>query len=407
MVKFSRTHLKNRILFQGQGDLEFQPAGIRLYFEALEDIIQFLVAQLPYGIQAKDSEGRLPLHYACGNFSLKGLQHLVGLYPDSVRVESTLHGLPIHCACKNSTNLEVVKYLVSLYPESINVYNDEVGLPLHCAESDEVFEHLFHQRYSNTDKPLHDIFQDEKLENKTGVAENFIRFFPGNAQDADSQDSFPLHLAVSAPTNLPFINKLIALNPKAIAKQDSQGALPLHNAARSGASRDIVQCLVSRSSRSAEVVDRQGRTPLHLACHHKASLEVVSGLIQAFPQGVRVRDGCGCVPLHVACRHGSPLDVIQRLVELDPLSLHSVDKNQELPLHKACWGGHTYLVEFLVKTNMLSAHARNELGMLPVFLLCQSSGKSRSCASVEHTPKLVEAIWLLLATYPEAVQSRA
>jgi hypothetical protein len=33
---YIRTHLKNRILFQGQGDLEFQPAGILLYFEELK-----------------------------------------------------------------------------------------------------------------------------------------------------------------------------------------------------------------------------------------------------------------------------------------------------------------------------------------------------------------------------------
>jgi hypothetical protein len=31
-----RSHLKNKILFQGQGDLEFQPAGILLYFEELK-----------------------------------------------------------------------------------------------------------------------------------------------------------------------------------------------------------------------------------------------------------------------------------------------------------------------------------------------------------------------------------
>ena len=31
-----RTHLKNKILSQGQGGLEFQPAGILLYFEELK-----------------------------------------------------------------------------------------------------------------------------------------------------------------------------------------------------------------------------------------------------------------------------------------------------------------------------------------------------------------------------------
>ncbi len=31
-----KTHLKIRVLFQDQGDNEFQPAGILMYFEELE-----------------------------------------------------------------------------------------------------------------------------------------------------------------------------------------------------------------------------------------------------------------------------------------------------------------------------------------------------------------------------------
>ena len=35
-IRVSRSHLKNRILVQGQGGVTFQPAGILLYFEELK-----------------------------------------------------------------------------------------------------------------------------------------------------------------------------------------------------------------------------------------------------------------------------------------------------------------------------------------------------------------------------------
>ena len=62
-------------------------------YEPPKEIIHFLVTQLPYGIGAKDAEGRLPLHYTCaGCFSLEGLKYIIELYPDAIRIESPIHG---------------------------------------------------------------------------------------------------------------------------------------------------------------------------------------------------------------------------------------------------------------------------------------------------------------------------
>jgi len=314
-------------------------------------------------------------------------------------------GCQFHFACKSRSELDVVKYLESLYPESIYVCNDIVGLPLHCAERKDVFQHLFFERYNgSTRPPLHSLFQDDSFEDKTTIAKRFIDIFPANARDIDSHGATALHFAVTTPTTTEFIDKLIELSPDAITTQDSQGSLPLHKALRSTASPDIIRCLLLHNGHSAHVVDHLGRTPLHVACRHGAPLEVVADLNQAHAQGIHALDSCRCTPLHVACRHGAPLDVVQRLVELDERTLQWADENQELPLHKACRGGHTSLVQHLVNVRVALTSRRNASGVLPVFLLCQSSGKSRDNSTNNNSCELVETIWLLLRAHPEALQ---
>lgn len=374
-----------------------------------KEVFQFLFAQLPYGIKVRDKSGRVPAHFACGarDLSLKDLKHIIGLYPDAVRVESPVHGLPIHVACSEGRNLQIVKYLESLYPESLDIGNNSVGLPLECAEGEELFEYLLLKRYNSYFQkrgsfPLHAIFQDDGLKSKKPVAKRLIEYFPPHARDIDKRGSNPLHQAVAAVSDVDLIRELLTLNPEAVEKRDVQGSLPLHYALRNQPSKDIAECLVEAFPAGLGVADHQGSTPLHIACRYAASVDVVSYLQDTYPEGIRAVDRHGCTPLHAACRHGSSLEVVQHLVETDQNNLHILDEHQELPIHKACRGGHVSLLRYLLERNMPAASARNASGMLPVFILCQSSGKSRE---VLETPEYVEAIWQLLLAHPESVMS--
>ena len=113
----------------------------------------------------------------------------------------------------------------------------------------------------------------------------------------------------------------------------------------------------------------------------------------AYPEGAHALDNKVCTPLHVACRRGSSLALVKHLVDTDEMSLRLTDENQETPLHKACRGGHhVAIVQYLVEKNMPSASARNAAGVLPVFILCQASGKS---LDIQDMPEYVKTIWNL------------
>ena len=375
--------------------------------------LQFLVTQLPYGIRAVDLDGRLPAHLIFEkNYWLKvdHLKYLFDLHPDAVKVESPKHGLPIHYACKKNAKLELVEYLVSLYPESLDVYNAAVGFPLECACSGkrDVFTYLLCKRYDTVKCFLHVILHDSRLKNKVAVAKRFVDHFPGNTREKDSNGAYALHVAATTVSDTALIDKLVEAYPEAAEAQNAQGWLPLHYALRHGAPREVVECLLRHNPAGAATADYLGCIPLHVACRHGAAPPVIDLVLAAFPLGVRELDRHGCTPLHAACRHGSSLQAVKSLVNADESILHLKDERLEMPIHKACRGGHTALVQFLAEKHMPSTGMRNSLGILPVFLLSQSSGKKRrhSAETADRdVSDLIETIWRLLKLHPDCLQT--
>ena len=105
----------------------------------------------------------------------------------------------------------------------------------------------------------------------------------------------------------------------------------------------------------------------------------------------------------MASLHDLRLDALRNLVDDLPCTLQAVCKDAELPLHKACRRGHLDVVNELLQRDMTSAGARNSSGMLPLFLLCQLSGKKS--ADEFDSPAFVETVWNLLIAHPEAVKT--
>jgi ankyrin repeat protein len=134
----------------------------------------------------------------------------------------------------------------------------------------------------------------------------------------------------------------------------------------------------------------------------RSSPDGVKLLLNSYPKGKYITDNLGRLPLHVACRHGSSLEVVKILIEDDEMSEQTLvaDGEGELPLHKACRGGHVSLVLFLMEKHLSSIRLKNSAGMLPVLLMCQSSGKRRA---MRDTPEFLNAIWCLLKEHPDAL----
>jgi len=368
------------------------------------DHINFLVAQLPYSVKVKDSEGSLPLHHASRNFSLKGLKHIVRLFPEGVREESPKHGLPIHCACQHVDGPENMKYLQSQYPKSLTVRNESVGLPMECSLRSSTLEYTMNKRYAGKANPFHAALADEEIKDRVSFAEKFLDYYDENAKDIDSLGRFPLHLAVMLPSVTPsLVDLLIECHEEAVQAKDKQGSLPLHYALRHNVSHEVLECLLRHYAASSQVADHNGSTPLHLACRHGYPTNVISLLLDAFPAAATLQDQRGCTPLHVASRHGASVEVVKRLIVADERAIDFVDHSLEIPLHKAARGGHPALVRLLVEKRPPSTGLRNIAGMLPVFLLCQKSGKKD--VSAMNDPDFSDAVWQLLKAHPETAKS--
>jgi len=377
------------------------------------EVIRFLYNQLPYGIKTQDNDGQLPLHMACSAQSyteeeMDTLEYVIELYPEAMKVDSPKYGLPLHRACGQNWKLDFIIHLLVSYPESLEYCNESIGLPLHCAHDPVIFAVLLNLRYPGQLRypefhcPFHAILQDKQLSRKSEVVQSLIKWFGINATDEDSRKVLPLHLAIRELVEFDVVKNLVDLNPATIAKCDSMGSLPLHYALRYGASFQMIEYLINGLPQGCVAVDNQGNLPLHLACRQGTDVETVQLLLSQFPDGAQMRDKHGFTPLHVACRHNKlSFEAVLLLIEANPVAVTTKSADGELPLHKACRGGHISLIKLLLDNRMASASERNFSGMLPVFCLCQSSGKRDQ--DIVHKPEFLETVWTLLRANPDAI----
>jgi ankyrin repeat protein len=348
-------------------------------------IFSMLIDVYPRAVRELDNDGRLPLHHACASgICVKEIKALVKLYPPSISVVSPKHGLPIHlAAAPYSDGLATVEYLQELAPDSLDMHIAETGLPLHCAArpkpyffrtEDDIFPYLLLATYKNrgTDSVFYALLRDRDiLDNKTLIADRCMQSISTNETimaDRDSMGCAPLHIAVSTNLDTSFIQTLIEKDPSAVQLRDKSNSVPLHCAFRHG-----------DPSNAADL------------------------LLDEYPAAVQIADVNHFLPLHVACRHGATLDIVKRLVEMNNASITARDKMGELPIHKACRGGHLSLVEFRAEKHASTVRVPSSNGTLPVFILCQSSGKKRGELLDENA--VLGAIWQLLRKHPEAIIS--
>mmetsp|Transcript_39155 Transcript_39155/g.94669 ORF Transcript_39155/g.94669 Transcript_39155/m.94669 type:complete len:193 (+) Transcript_39155:648-1226(+) len=75
----------------------------------------------PNGTREKDSEGDLPLHWACRfNLDSISIRHLIDVYPDGARVKGRDEKNPLHWAfLRGGGNSQTIQALMDVYPEGI------------------------------------------------------------------------------------------------------------------------------------------------------------------------------------------------------------------------------------------------------------------------------------------------
>lgn len=379
LQRFVRSSINNDMLLSDEG----------------EEILHVILRNYPDIAKSKlGSRGSFLLHYVCGySASLETVQLVMDLYPGALREKDSDGCLPLHWACNGEfsvPSLDVVKLLVSSYDGAgISVpTGDEGMLPLHLALSvgapDKVVFFLLdaypdgaRTRNGYNDTPLsvaiegaqtgglcsavlirliqmfpealrirdvHRLFPLQKLMSSQGLSLDLIRFFveqwPESVRAKCSIGRLPLHFAAMyQPANV--LQYLIEQNPDAVSTQDDTGTLPIHYACTYYVVNEKIQLLLDcyqgpeSHHGGLSIVNQDGRVPLHYyATIAEAETEMLEHLIELYPEGIHVADSNGMLPLHSACDNHR-LATIRTLVDADPFTVIRQTPNGSTPYHLA------------------------------------------------------------------------
>ena len=227
--------------------------------------VKQLVEEEGADVNARDSLGNRPLHYACARGSLKVVNYLLekGTVVDCVNLNGNS---PLYEACTSIFNrIEIVKRLLQLNPD-MKYVDQENNTLLHIS--------IIMGRYE--------------------IAELLLDHFETVGQLNHFKES-ALHLAACyAPTSL--IGKLIEKGADVNGK-DSEGRTPLHRAVKTNTSQSVELLLCKGAD--ANALDKNMETPIFIAIKRTPGLPFIKALVH-HGADLNVKDSNGKTSLEIA-----------------------------------------------------------------------------------------------------------
>ena len=268
------------------------------------DIVQILV-ELGANVDEKDPEKCRPLHYAAGLGHIEAVQALIkakaGVNKKDVYGQTALH------VAAEEGHAEVVRKLVGKDDIKIDAKDAKGRSPLYCAV----------------------------LNNHTNIVQILVDL-GADVNAKDGKGCSPLHRAVlNNHTNI--VQILVDLGAYVNAKDGKgwsplrKGWTPLHYAAWND--RDKIVPLLVKQDTKVNEKDGEGWTPLHAAAFNNYTNTVLA--LREKGANINAKDGCGFTPLHyVVWKHreaireaGGNEDQIQELVDLHMKTIKALLKD--------------------------------------------------------------------------------
>ncbi len=83
----------------------------------------------------QDSQGRIPLHYACSNgVSISIIRKLINICPQSVSAPDRRGWTPLHVIVSRVSDPEIARYMVSICPEVVTARTTAGSTPIKIAQ---------------------------------------------------------------------------------------------------------------------------------------------------------------------------------------------------------------------------------------------------------------------------------
>jgi ankyrin repeat protein len=154
------------------------------------------------------------------------------------------------------------------------------------------------------------------------------------AQQESRGNRLPLHICLFRKSTPDIVGYILQQNPQAVHHADSEGNLPIHYAAMYSCPQ-VWNLILQANPNGCLRANEKQKYPLHLMCARCFGYDItrdeVLSCVDANPAAIQSPDGWGRLPLHLACQ-GHPLkDVIQVLVEVYPEALLQADSSNDSP----------------------------------------------------------------------------
>ncbi|XP_031561478.1 transient receptor potential cation channel subfamily A member 1 homolog [Actinia tenebrosa] len=359
-----------------------------------DTMIGFLISQKAK-VNAKDSYGSTPLHYAVAKKNIEAVKELLKQPSIDIEAKDKTKMTPLHAAASHGT-VVVTKCLIEA-SANLRSLDEEQMTPLHfaCVEG-----HLDIAKL---------LFEAAELEGGWSTVSKMVT-------DQDREEETPLHLAVEgrnpelaklcldkgANVNAVKMNMSTALHLAATdgdraivrmliqhdANVEAKNALqetPLHRAALFNRT-DVIEDLLKHGA-CIECRDKDKDTPLLIAAG-KNHIDAMKLLLENGAD-LGAKDVNDCTPLFKAASEGC-IEAIQLLLK-EPKGkslVEECDKYENTPLHIAARKGYVRIIALLFKYEAC-IDSKNDEGATPLHLAAKY-GKIRSvCALLNRDPSII------------------
>ena len=194
-----------------------------------------------------------PLHFICqhSDCPLDILNALISYGTETVSWEDTNGWLPLHYACAKHASFEILQALLNAYPDGELALDKRMRTPLHF---------VFY-RSGNEDEHDSKILEDRD-------ASRVVNLLRRASMVGDEKGRLPIHFAAAYGTSKEALEALIQSCPQSLHVKENTGRTPLHLVlanAHNNTSPQVLQCLLKHvKDGSINEVDDEGNLPLHL-----------------------------------------------------------------------------------------------------------------------------------------------
>lgn len=439
------------------------------------DAMKFLIEAYPESLEGRDWDQKIPLHYLLNNKRIESENRTVALdilklfiekAPNWIFQERDIDGmLPITVAA-SCHSADFCKLLVDLCPGSERDSDNEDGIIAifrACMEYDgkadtvkylaELYPDSIHMTYATGRNPFSYALCSSSME-KAGMVQHLLdidrSFASTPVQVTPLEPMLPLHIVCTRRNDPRFeegrtcsrditpdsrlVKILYDAHPSAILARDSNSNQPLDAAKdaleavkeetedswKRNKFEEVYSFLETQHSlavvaegKAFHETDKQGSLLLHRALEKKeVSIGTIKWIIDGNTNAIQLANNSGRRPLHLACMN-STLDIVQYLLSLDTSAMSNLlDADGNNALHLACRGYNCELMTHLLEHHMSLATGVNKVGLLPLHLLCDKSGKEGlskfsfwNRKPIVDSKEYVDYVWRLLSAYPSAISS--